>query len=168
MSQRTEALAQRLEKGAHALAAFAMRLTDQEWQLPVPHDGRTFGVVVHHVATRFPLDVDLALQLAAGKAIEGVTEETLAAENAVHARHFADVDKPTTLNLLRRNSAAAAAVVRTLGDTELDRAGRVSFCGNAHLTCQFVLEDRVVRHSYHHLARMIMTLTRTAGTVLAA
>jgi hypothetical protein len=30
----------------------------------------------------------------------------------------------------------------------------VSLYSDAPLTCQFVLEDHAVRHSYHHLARL--------------
>ncbi|HEX6627983.1 MAG TPA: hypothetical protein VF105_08520 [Gemmatimonadaceae bacterium] len=44
MKKRTEALAQRLEQGARALEDFARGLTDEEWQTPVPHDGRKIGV----------------------------------------------------------------------------------------------------------------------------
>jgi hypothetical protein len=64
------------------------------------------------------------------------------------------------LNLLRRNSADAAAAIRTLSDDELDRAVLVSLYSYAPLTCQFVLEDHAVRHSYHHLARIRATLGR--------
>jgi hypothetical protein len=40
------------------------------------------------------------------------------------------------------------------GDEDLDQAAPVSLNSNAPLTCQFVLEDHAVRHSYHHLARI--------------
>ena len=52
------------------------------------------------------------------------------------------------------NSAAAAAAIRSLSDEELDRSETVSLYSDARLTCQFVLEDHAVRHSYHHLARI--------------
>ena len=60
LSQRAEALAERLEQGARALAAFASALTDAEWQTRVPDDGRKIGVIVHHVATMYPLEIQLA------------------------------------------------------------------------------------------------------------
>jgi hypothetical protein len=60
MSQRTDALAARLEQGARALASLASSLTDAEWQTRLPHDGRKIGVVVHHVATMYPLEIQLA------------------------------------------------------------------------------------------------------------
>jgi hypothetical protein len=33
----------------------------------------------------------------------------------------------------------------------------VSLYDDAELTCQFMLEDHAVRHSYHHLARLRRT-----------
>jgi hypothetical protein len=46
----------------------------------------------------------------------------------------------------------AAAAIRGFSDEELDRAASVSLNADAPLTCQFMLEDHAVRHSYHHLA----------------
>ena len=154
MSQRTDALADRLEQGAHALATFASALTDAEWHSRVPQDGRKVGVVVHHVATMYPLEIQLAQTLAAGKPVSGVTWEVVHEMNARHAREHDAVTKEATLDLLRRNSTAAAGAIRALSDEELDRAAPVSLNSDAPLTCQFMLEDHAVRHSYHHLARL--------------
>ena len=65
-SVRAEALAVRLEAGARALATLAGALTDVEWQTKVPKDGRKVGVIVHHVATMYPLEIQLAQLLAEG------------------------------------------------------------------------------------------------------
>jgi hypothetical protein len=157
MSQRTEALAERLEQGAHALAALASSLTDSQWQSRVK-DGRKIGVVVHHVASMYPLEIQLAQALAAGKPVEGVTWDDVHKLNAAHAKEYDAVTKEAALDLLRRNSAAAAAAIRALSDEELDRAAPVSLNADAPLTCQFMLEDHAVRHSYHHLARIRETL----------
>lgn len=153
MNTRSEALAQRLEQGAAALAAFARTLSDAEWQLRVPHDGRKVGVTVHHVASMYPIEMQLAQLLAAGKPIEGVTPEVVADINARHAREFDAVTPDQALALLEQNSSAAAAGIRALTDAQLDRAATVSYSSDAPLTCQFWLEDHPVRHSYHHLAR---------------
>jgi hypothetical protein len=64
------------------------------------------------------------------------------------------------LALLQRNSTAAAVAIRALSDEQLDRAALVSLNGDAPLTCQFLLEDHAVRHSYHHLAALRATVTR--------
>jgi hypothetical protein len=151
MTERTNALAERLERGAQALAGFTSRLTEEEWQTRVK-DGRKVGVVVHHVASMYPLEIQLAQMLAAGKPIAGVTWDAVHEINALHARENEGVSREEALELLRRNSASAATTIRSLSDEELDRAATVSLNSNAPLTCQFFLEDHAVRHSYHHLA----------------
>ena len=160
VSLRAEALAARLESGAGALAAFAGGLTDAEWQTRIPRDGRKIGVVVHHVATMYPLEIQLAQVLAGGEPVAGVTMEDVHAINAAHAMEFDAVTKQAALDLLRRNSAAAAAAIRALSDAELDQAAPISLNFDAPLTCQFMLEDHAVRHSYHHLARIRAVVQR--------
>jgi len=154
MNKRSYALADRIEQGALALEAFASSLTDQEWQTRVPGDGRKIGVVVHHVASIYPIEIQLAQTVAAGKSVEGVTWDVVNRINAAHADENDAVTKQPTLELLRHNSAVAAAAVRALTDEELDKATRVSLNADATLTCQFLIEDHAVRHSYHHLARI--------------
>lgn len=168
MSKRSYELARRLELGALALEAFASSLTDFEWQSRVPGDGRKIGVVVHHVASVYPLEIQLAQSLAKGQAVEGVTGEVVGKMNAAHAKEFDGVSKDETLALLRRNSAAAAAAIRVLSDEELDQAAPVSLNANAPLTCQFLLEDHAVRHSYHHLARIRAALQERTLAKLTA
>ncbi len=96
----------------------------------------------------------LAQKLAAGEAIIGVTLRLVDGINATHAAEFASVTSEAALDLLRRNSEAAAAAIRALSDEELNRAAPLSLNADAPLTCQFMLEDHAVRHSYHHLARI--------------
>ena len=153
-TQRSQALAERLEQGARALATLAGGLTDAQWQARIPKDGRKVGVVVHHVATMYPLEIQLAQALAGGKAIEGVTWDAVNDINAKHAAEHDGVTKEAALELLRRNSAAAAAAIRALSDVELDKAAPVSLNADAPLTCQFFIEDHALRHSYHHLAKI--------------
>jgi hypothetical protein len=149
-----QALAERLEQGAEALATLASGLTESQWQARIPHDGRPIGVVVHHVANMYPLEIQLAQAMAAGKAIEGVFWDNVHEINAKHAAEYGNVTKEAALELLRRNSAAAAAAIRALTDEQLSTAVLVSLYGNTPLTCQFMLEDHAVRHSYHHLAKI--------------
>ena len=43
---------------------FASSLTDAEWQTRMPKDGRTVGVIVHHVASVYPIEIQLAQTIA--------------------------------------------------------------------------------------------------------
>ena len=157
---RAYALADRLESGARALIGFASALTDVDWKARMPKDGRRMGVIVHHVASVYPVEIQLSQTLAAGKPVVGVTMDDIHAMNAAHAKDNDGVAKAETLELLRRNSTAAAAAIRALSDEELDRAAPASLYSEAPITCQFMLEDHAVRHSYHHLARLRAMLTR--------
>ena len=47
-------------------------------------------------------------------------------------------------------------------DEQLDCAAAVSLNADALLTCQFMLEDHAVRHSYHHLAKIRAALNGSA------
>ena len=160
MSVRAGALAERLERGANALASLAASLSDAEWNSRIPGDGRKVGVVVHHVASVYPLEIQLALKVADRHRITGVTMDDVHTMNAKHAAEFDKAARAEAVDLLRRNSTAAAAAIRNLTDEQLAHAEFVSLYGDAPVTCQFVLEDHAVRHSYHHLAAISRALRR--------
>jgi len=109
MNERSNALAERLEQGARALTVLASGLSDAEWQTRIPHDGRTIGVVVHHVATMYPLEIKLAQLLATGQPIIGVTSEVINEVNATHASEYAKVTKQEALDLLGSWSSPSPA-----------------------------------------------------------
>jgi len=163
MGRRAESLANRIEEGAAGLAAFAEGLSETEWRAPMPGNGsdrRPVGVIVHHVASVYPIEVDLARAIASGKAVTEVTWDAVAELNAKHTRDQAGVTKAATLELLRRNSREASAAVRALSDEELDRAAPFSLSFGAPVTAQFVIEDHALRHSWHHLAKIRKALGR--------
>jgi ubiquinone/menaquinone biosynthesis C-methylase UbiE len=156
VSRRASALAERIEEGAEGLAAFAEELSDGEWLTPVSpgRDERPIGVIVHHVAAVYPIEIDLARRIAGGEAVTDVTWDVVAELNARNAREQAGITKATALELLRRNSHEAAEAVRRFTDEELDRAAPFSLSYGAPVTTQFVIEDHALRHSWHHLTRI--------------
>lgn len=87
-SERAVSLADRILHGASALETYAERLSDSDWHTPVTGDGRTVGVVVHHVASSYPLEIELAQILASGQSIVDATTDVVDEMNANHAlRH---------------------------------------------------------------------------------
>ncbi len=163
MARRSESLADRIEEGAAGLAAFTEGLSEEEWRTPMSGSGtdrRSVGVIVHHVASLYPIEIDLARTIASGKAVTDVTWEAVAEMNAKHASDQAGVTKAAALELLRRNSRQAAAAARLFTDDELDRAAPFSLSFGAPVTAQFVLEDHALQHSWHHLARIRTALGR--------
>ena len=160
-SRRAELLADRIEEGAAGLAAFAEGLSEAEWRTPISgRDRRSIGVVVHHVASVYPIEIDLARAIASGKAVTEVTWEAISELNAKHASDQATVTKAAALELLRRHSRQAADAVRAFTDDELDQAAPFSLSFGAPVTAQFVVEDHALRHSWHHLARIRAALGR--------
>jgi hypothetical protein len=159
--RRGESLAARIEEGAAGLVAFAEGLSDAEWHTPVSAtDQRSVGVVVHHVASMYPIEIDLARAVASGRSVSDVTWEVVAQLNAKHAQDNAQVSKSAALELLRENSREAAATVRGFTDQELDNAAPFSLSFGAPVTAQFVIEDHAMRHSWHHLAAIRKALGR--------
>ena len=152
MSRRAEALSKRIEEGAERLARFVRDLSESEWQMPVSAtDRRSIGTVVHHVASVYPVETQLAQAVASGKTIADVTPEVVDRMNAAHAKEHAAVPRTVTLELLRQNSCEAVRAVRELTDEELDRALPFSLTFGAPVTAQFIIEDHALRHSWHHL-----------------
>ena len=170
-SCRAGLLADRIEEGAMRLAVFAEHLTDEEWNTPIHEGGkvgRSVGVIVHHVASVYPIEVELARAIAGGNAVSNVTSDVVAQLNAKHAAENAGITKAEALDLLRENSEAASAAVRKFTDEELDRAAPFSLSYGAPVTAQFVLEDHAVRHSWHHLARLRKIVGKSAWSPRSA
>jgi hypothetical protein len=162
MSARTEALANRIEQGAAQLASYAENLSDAEWSTPVApaRDGRPVSVIVHHVASVYPIEVQLAQAIGSGKAMSDVTWDVVRKMNSDHATANGGVSKADALALLRKNSSEAANAVRSMTDEQLDTAAPFGLSFDAPVTAQFVIEDHALRHSWHHLARIRETLGR--------
>ncbi len=160
MPTRAEILAERIEKGASLLADYAGMLTEEQWRQPISAtDRRTVGVIVHHVAFVYPIEVDAARTIAAGKPVD-VTWDAIAQMNAGHSKDHKDVGKAEALAFLKKNSSEAAAAVRKLTDAQLDTAAPFGLSYGAPVTAQFVIEDHALRHPWHHLAKIRASLAK--------
>ncbi len=152
---RATLLADRIELGAATLAGFVAGLSEEDWRRSVTStDRRSVGTVVHHVASVYPIEIQLAQAIATGKPATEVTWHSVAELNVKHASEHSKTGKFETLELLRRNSREAAEAVREFTDEQLDRAAPFSLSFGAPVTAQFVIEDHALRHSWHHLARI--------------
>lgn len=161
-------LADRIQEGASTLANFARELNDAQWKVVVPRDGRTVGVIVHHVANMYPIELGVVQMAVDGKAITDVTWEVVADINAKHAKEMAGVGKAEALDLLARNSLDAARAIRKLTDADLARAVPFSLSFGAPMTVQFIIEDHPLRHPWQHLARIKAALRAIDTTSAAA
>ena len=154
MNTRAEVLAARLERGVSDLVAFAGNCTDTEWRTVVTDEQRPVGVLIHHVASAYTVETDLVQVMASGQAIEGVTWDMVEEGNAEHADAWAQCTKEETLELLKRNSGAAADAIRKLSDSQLDFAAPISLNWDTPLTTQYFIEEHPLSHAYRHLANI--------------
>jgi hypothetical protein len=125
INARAQALAERLEQERPRAGRSRQRAHRRRVADAAPGDGRKIGVIVHHVASMYPLEINLAQTLAGGEPISGVTWDNVHALNAAHARENDTVTRATALDLLRRRAAAAAAI-RALSDAARPRRAGVA------------------------------------------
>lgn len=158
MGKRAEALAQRVAQGHQELVKIIDGCSEAEWQTYSTDEGWPVGVLIHHVASMLPAEIDLFKVLASGQPITGVTMDMVDQINAEHADENGQVSRAETLELLKRNSEMAVAAIRELSDEELDQAAPVSLHADAPLTTQYFIEDHPLGHSFHHLASIRATI----------
>src|ERR1700723_983053 len=85
VARRAKLLADRLADGAKGLAAFAEGLSESDGDTPLSGSARRpVGLTVHHVASVYPIEIDLARAIAKGRAVTDVTWEVVAELNGKH------------------------------------------------------------------------------------
>jgi DinB family protein len=147
MSERARILAEQLEQANRDLIHTVEGLSDTQWRAKTPGDGRTVGVVAHHVAASHKSVVGLVGAIAHGQAVPTITMEMIHEGNATHATQHANCTKAETVALLRQNGAAAVATVRGLSETELDRTATFPM---GTVTAAQVIERILTGHANDH------------------
>jgi hypothetical protein len=125
MATYAELLAERFLRANDVLVSVAEGCSSAQWQARCEAEGWTVGIVIHHVAGDY-LDLLLAIEaIAAGRNVPEVTRESLDDRNARHARKSGSCSRAETVELLRRNAATVADMIRHLDDDQLARSGVV-------------------------------------------
>jgi uncharacterized damage-inducible protein DinB len=159
MGTRTEALARLFETRAQQAAAVVEEVSDADWQKVTTAEGWTVAATAHHLAGAFEPVAGMAAALAAGQTLGDFTRAMLDEMNAAHARDFARCTKAETLALHRKNTAAAAAVIRGLGDDQLDRRVTV-FTDAPPMTVEQFLTGGLLTHIDEHVGSIRTTIGR--------
>jgi hypothetical protein len=163
MSARAEALAIRIERGGCELAAAVEDCSTVGWEAFCPDEKWSVGTTVHHVASMYPIEIELVQVLASGQPVVGITWRMLDEINATHAIEHGHPTRAETLALLRENCAWAANQVRALTDEQLDRAAAISLHADAPLTTQYFIEQHPISHPYIHLVSIRAVLAAGAS-----
>ncbi len=151
MAESAGELAERFERINDEVIAVVAGCSDEQWQTLVPDEGRTVGVVCHHVGGGYRFLTQLVQALSTSAAGPPVDMEAIHAANAQHMERYASCTKDEALALLRRNGGVARAVVEALTDEQLDRQGRLVLYGDRPVTARLVIERRLIDHPLSHL-----------------
>jgi len=157
MTRRAEHFAARFAAVNDEVIATVMGCTDAQWRQPCASEGWSVGVVAHHIAVVHRDFTGLVAALAAGETRSpGSSMEVVHRSNAQHARDYAAVGRPETLDALQTHGAAIAHLLRSLGDEQLDRTAGVF--GERELSVAQVVEWIVIGHAGEHLASLRATI----------
>jgi uncharacterized damage-inducible protein DinB len=149
-SERAAALADDFARANAEALAFARSCHDDAWVRPVPGEGWTVGVVLHHIAESHGNSRRWLEEMAQG---DGVTDTTAMIDqaNAEHAVRAASVTPAETLTLLEDSGARLEAALREFSDEELDRSAPFGPAGGRILPT-VELAAVPARHTREHLS----------------
>jgi len=148
---RSEPLAQRVLEGHQGLISFIESCTEEDWKTWIPNEERPVGVLMHHVASMLPVELEFIKMLASGKGITDINDLDVHQMNTQHADANVDRTRDETRELLKHNSELIIATIRELSDEQLDRVAPVSLHWDSPVSTQYFIEEHPLNHSYHHL-----------------
>jgi len=149
-SERAAVLADDFAAANAEAVAFARSCSDTTWALPVPGEGWTVGVVLHHIAEGHVHGLEWLEEMAGGDGI-AETAADIDRANAAHAARAETARPAETVDLLEANGSRLEALLRSLSDADLDR--RAPFGpADGRMVPTMDLAAVAARHTREHLA----------------
>lgn len=148
-SRQAAGLASRFRAENEALLALVADLTEREWSMDCPDEGRSIGVVVQHIAGGHLIIGAIVRAIVAGRPLPVQARRTVeqgAAFNARQARRLAAGTKDDGLRMLRSNTARIGRFIDRLSDEDLRRTA----LGVDGLTLADAIEGGLIRHLRGH------------------
>ena len=156
MAAKGEALAKQFEAKAQEATTVLERLSDADWKKTTSAEKWTVGVVAHHMAGAHEAIAGIVKTVAAGQSVPNFTMDMLHDMNAKHAQEHAKATKAETVALHKKSAAAAAAVLRGLGDADFAKSGTV-LSGMPPMSAEQVVGGILLRHIDEHLGSIRTT-----------
>ena len=133
MGARAETFAKQFETKVQEATALIEKLSDADWKKVTAAEKWPVGVTAHHIASGHQGIGGIMKALADGKSGPNIPMEGLHQMNAQHAKDFANCTKTETLELHKKNAAAAVGLLRSIDDAAFERSGTV-FTGAPAMT----------------------------------
>jgi hypothetical protein len=147
-----------VEEATAVVTAVVEGCSEGDWVTAVAEEGRTVGVVLHHIAYAYPFVVDWACKLTQGEGAPAVSYDDIHAINHQHAEAQADVDPAATLALLKSNAQAAQAQIGQLSDADLQVSAPFALIGGQPISVQQMVQWFLVNHAHNHIAAIHKTI----------
>ena len=125
MGARGETFAKQFEAKAQEATAVIEKLSDTDWTKVTSAEKWPVGVTAHHIASAHQGIGGIMKAISDGKSGPNIPLAALDQMNAQHAKDFAGCTKSETLELHKKNAAAAAALVRGIDDAAFDKSSTV-------------------------------------------
>jgi hypothetical protein len=125
MGARGETFAKQFESKAQEATAIFEKLSDADWKKITSAEKWSVGVTAHHIASSHEGIGGIVKALAEGKSGPSIPMDALHQMNAKHAQDFAGCTKAETVELHKKNAAAAAALLRSIDDAAFDKSAAV-------------------------------------------
>ena len=153
MAESAEALARRIEEASAESVSFAESCSDDDWRRRPEGDDWAVGIIAHHLASGYDQEGRVAAAVRAVVRGEAMPAPPPRGYNDPAAERFSRFSREETIDLLRRNGATAAGLVRHLDDADLDRPFPTP-PDRPPRTLGQVLEYLLSGHVREHLAAM--------------
>lgn len=150
MRTRATALAERFEQSNAEMIATIEQCSERAWLARCAAEGWSVGVTAHHIANGYDQDGLVEQLITALVRHEPLPASSGPDYNEQHAERYAQCTREETLELLRRNGAAAARLILGLSDEDL--AQTIPARGDrAPLSVEEILESILLTHTSTHL-----------------
>lgn len=157
MANRSEELAKQFEAKVRDAEAVLQKLSDADWRKVTAAEKWPVGVTAHHLASAFEPIAGIVTGIVSGALPGNFTSAMLNDLNARHAREHASCTKAETIALLKRNAAAAAAVVRGLRDEQLAKRATV-LTDAPPMTAEQMITGALIGHVDEHIGSIRKTV----------
>jgi hypothetical protein len=161
---RARELADQFQQVNEEIASLVQGCPPTVWRAPCPEDGRSVGVVAHHIAaSQLPIGQLLAL-VVNGEPLPAITATMPDENNAAHAIHQRDCTPGEVVALLRTGSQSVADAIRQLDDEQLARRATGELFG-ARMNAEELIQHVLIGHARGHFAGIRAAVTAVESSV---
>jgi len=150
MDTRSETLATRVDQTIQDFLAAVEASTPEQWATKCTDGEWTQGFAAFHAATALGAIAQAVKGVAGGQPFPRMTMETIEADNAVQAKEHEDCTIAETAAMIKNSAPAAAGMVRSLSDPQLDRKVQLME-GMPEVTVEAMVQMALIGHATYHL-----------------